>query len=56
MKKAPAKPASDDLVQVTVRLPKKLHSWLVDLRDNHGVSIQHAVKQAVEDYMKKRGA
>lgn len=53
IKKAPTK-TDGDLVQVTVRLPRRLHEALADQRDNHGVSIQHSVTKAVEEYLAKK--
>lgn len=57
MKKTPPKPAANDgLRQLTARIPASLHDFLTDLKEREGVTVQHAVKEALEDYRKKRGA
>lgn len=60
MKKRPSSrppSSSDGLRQLTARIPVRLHDFLMDLKETNGVTVQHAVKEALEDYeKKKRGA
>lgn len=55
-KSTKAASAEDGLKPLTVRIPPGLHDFLNELKDKQGVMVQHAVKEALEDYRKKRGA
>jgi len=65
-KKAPKAQTEDGdgLSAMTARIPPDLHAFLIDMRKRRGITVQHAVTEALEhhfkeayaEYLKKRGA